>query len=263
MSQWQCAQLIDAGRLWLGWLANRRGDLAEAAARFEPYPALGWAGWVAGRQALGDGRYAAAVAGFEQAVTAWKDGERYPKPGLARILAPKPDLADAVYQLGAAQYLARQYQAAVGTLEAAVKARPENAHAMFVRGLARAGMGQAEAALTDYQLASRMALAHPDVPNSGALARYYRGVWQFRRGDFVRAEDEFASALNQDPGADLRADATGWRYMAAVAGGACEASSRKLEAALKEASGFFPRREAETLLEGCRAVPANVTRKQP
>ncbi len=263
ISEWQCAQLIDAGRLWLGWLASRRGDLAEAAARFRPFPTVGWNGWVAGRQALADGRYAEAVTGFEQAVRAWKDDERYPKPGLSRILGPKPDLADAVYQLGAAQYLAGQYQAAAGTLDAALKGRPDNAHAMFVRGLARAAMGQAEAALADYQLASRMAFAHPEVAHAAALARYYRGVWQFRRGDFARAEDEFASALNQDPGADLRADATGWRYMAAVAGGSCEASGRRLETALKEASGFFPRREAERLLEGCRAAPAQVTRKQP
>ena len=163
---------------------------------------------------------------------------------------------------GRPSILAGQFEAAAGTLGAALKARPENAHAMFVRGLARAGMGQAEGALADYQLAGRMAFAHPDTPHAGALAHYYRGVWQFRRGDFARAEDEFASALNQDPGADLRADATAWRYMAAVAGGACEASGRKLEAALREASGFFPRREAEKLLEGCRAAPSNVTRKQ-
>ncbi len=263
MSPWQCAQLIDAGRLWLGWLANRRGDLAQAVARFRPFPPAGWNGWVAGRQALAEGRYADAATGFGQAVTAWTDDERYPKPGLARILGPKPDLAGAIYQLGAAQYLAGQYQAAVATLDAAVKARPDNAHAMFVRGLARAALGQAEAALADYQLASRMAFAQPEVPHSAALARYYRGVWQFRRGDFARAEDEFASSLNQDPGADLRADATGWRYMAAVAGGSCEASGRRLETALKEASGFFPRRDAEKLLEGCRAAPANITRKQP
>ena len=121
---------------------------------------------------------------------------------------------------------------------------------MFVRGLARAGMGQAEAALADYQLASRMAFAHPDIPHAAALAHYYRGVWQFRRKDFARAEDEFASALNQDPGADLRADATGWRYMAAVAGGACEASGRKLEAALREASGFFPRARGRDAARG-------------
>ena len=130
-----------------------------------------------------------------------------------------------------------------------------------MRGLAQEALGHAEAAQADYQMASRTAFANPDQPNASARAHYYRGVWMFRRKEFARAEDEFATALNQDPGADLRPDVAAWRHMAAVAAGGCGASAQKLEDALRTASGFFPRGEAGKLLEGCRGEPANVTRK--
>lgn len=263
MPEWQCAQLLSAANLWLGWMAEREGNLPLAAAWFKEFTSSGWDAWVAGRQALAAGRYADAVCGFDRAVAAWRDTERYPKPGLERLLGPQPDLAGALYRLGAAQYLAGQHAGAASTLGAALKARPENAHALFVRGLARAAMGQPEAALADYQLAARTAFAYPEEPHAGARAHYYRGVWQFRRGDFARAEDEFAAALNQDPGGDVRDDVLAWRHMTAVAGGACEASAPRLEAALARVSAFFPRAEAEKLADRCRGLPAHITHKRP
>ena len=67
----------------------------------------------------------------------------------------------------------------------------------------------------------------------------YRGVALYRKKDFTRAEQEFASALNFDSG-PVKEDAVAWRHMAAVAGGACGASASLLEQSLDRTSSYFP-----------------------
>lgn len=261
MSRLDCSQLVEAGRLWLGWLDDRQGNLAEAAQHFRASSEAGWVSWEGARQAQAARRYSQAAEEFEKAVDAWTAEQKYPKPGIPRLLGPQPDLADAIYRLGAAEYLAGRYPEAVATLVKALKARPGDAGILFVRGLAKEAQGQAEPALADYQLASRTAFANPDAPHSAGEAHYYRGVWMYRRKDFTRAEDEFATALNQDPGAAVRPDVDAWRHLAAVATGTCGSEADRLATALRPASDFFPRREAEKLVQACREPLNSLSQK--
>jgi TolA-binding protein len=107
-----------------------------------------------------------------------------------------------------------------------------------------------QSSLDDYELASRTAYAHVSVPGAGGQAHLYKGVALFRRGDYTRAEQEFASALNFDPGS-ATPDARAWWHMAAVATGACGESAQRLADGLAHVSDFFPRQEAEAMLRRC------------
>lgn len=262
MSARLCRELIDTGQLWRGWLALREEDLGAAARMFARFPGLGWNAWIAGRQALEGRRYPIAAEEFGKAVEAWKNARKYPLAGSIHILGPKPDLGEGLHELGSAQYLAGLYQAAVATLDAVVKARPEDARALFIRGLAKAAVGQPEAALQDYQLASRAAFANPGLPFAAGQAHFYRGVWLMARKNYEQAEDEFASALNFGPGPALRPDVAAWRQMAAMAAGSC-ASAPHLKASLGKASDFFPRRKAEALFARCGTRPDTITLSTP
>ena len=82
MPQWDCTQLLQAGRLWLGWIADRKGELPDAVRQFRALPESGWNPWVAGRQELANGHYGEAVEQFQKAVQAWQDERKYPKPGI-------------------------------------------------------------------------------------------------------------------------------------------------------------------------------------
>jgi hypothetical protein len=120
-------------------------------------------------------------------------------------------------------------------------------------------LGQPRDAQTDFELASRTAFANVNVPFESGYAHYYRGVSLFRRKDFQRAENEFSSALNFEIAEAAKADVKGWRSMAAVAGGSCEASSASLREVLPRTSPVFPKLEAAQLLESCppRAITEN------
>ena len=261
MSERLCGDLLRTGRLWQGWIALQQGDLSGAAAVFAQFPGFAWAAWTAGRQAEAAHRYPEAVESLAKAVEAWGLDQRYPKPGLERILGPRPDVAEATAELGAAQYLAGQFQAAIGTLDAAIKARPDDGRSLFLRGLAREALGESAAALTDYQQASRAAFANPDRPFATGRAHFYRGVWYYRRGAFSQAEDEFSSALNADPGPDLRPDVAAWRQLAAVAGGSCGAAAAELRSAIPSTTARFPRQDAERRLAACIEQPQKISRK--
>lgn len=255
-----CQELVSTARLWLGWMSLREGKLDEAERMFRDFPEMGWVPWVAGRQALASGRYAEAAAAMGKAVERWNADIKYPKGGTARLLGPKPSPLEAIADLGATRYLAEDYTGAVQSLDAAVKGRPTDARSIFIRGLAREALGQPEAALSDYQIASRTAFANPNLPAAAAQAHLYRGVWHFRQKAWQRAESSFASALMADAG-PYRAEISAWRHLSAVAGGACESSAAELRRALPTVSGFFPRAEAEAQLAGC-SQPATVSRRE-
>ncbi|MFB3828365.1 MAG: hypothetical protein ACE15B_16470 [Bryobacteraceae bacterium] len=252
MTPSRCRELVDTGRLWAGWLALERGELNTAGRYFAAFSQSAWRWWTAGLQALQEKRYSQAAGLLRKAVETWRNDERHPQAGMAALLGPKPDLPAAVFQLAGAGYLAGEYEAAAADAGAAIKADPGNAGALFLRGRAREALGQAEAALADYQLASRLAFAHPDRPQANAQAHYYRGVWLFLRKSYSQAEDEFVAALNNGAG-PLVPDLTAWRYTAAVAGGACQASAANLEQALPAASPLAPKDEARRLLQACQA----------
>src|SRR5450759_2536717 len=123
-------------------------------------------------------------------------------------------------------------------------------HALYLRARAKELAGSKDAALADYNLASRTAFAAARDLASGE-AHLYRGIVLFRRQDFARAEEEFSSALNFEMTGALLPDARAWRRLAAVAGGSCGESRQSLNLALAAVSPFFPRDEARSLASAC------------
>jgi len=246
-------------RLWLGWIAWRSGDLDQAARRFAGQEETGWPAWAAGLQAFREGRYNEAAADYSQAVNAWTRARRDPSPPLMARLAPPADLPQALTELGGAQLLWGDLAAAVDTLNTALAAGPD-ARAFYYRARARELAGQAEASLADYNLAARAAFASAQELSSGE-AHLYRGILFYRRKDFLRAEDEFSSALNLDIPEALRPDASAWRHLSAVAAGFCATSREYLERSLRAVSPFFPKEEAKTLAAGCAKVQGKMASK--
>jgi tetratricopeptide (TPR) repeat protein len=149
--------------------------------------------------------------------------------------------------------LAGDLPGAIVTLDASMQADAASPHALFLRARAKELAGRQDAALADYNLASRTAFAAAQDLASGE-AHLYRGIVLFRRQDFARAEAEFASALNFEMTGVLRPDARAWRHLAAVAGGSCGEARQSLDLALATASPFFPRDEARSLAAACGAA---------
>ncbi len=246
--------IVSLGRTWQAYFALLRGDL-PAAARDLPADAPAWSAWVAGRQAFAAGRYAEAAADYQRAAAAWSaSGPSDARPLLERI-APPSDPAQAYAELGGAQLLAGDPDAAIASLNQAVRRSPTGARPLFLRACAEEAAGHRDAALADYNLASRTAFASAKGLASGE-AHLYRGILLYRRKDYAHAEDEFSSALNFEIAADLRADAVAWRRLAAVASGSCETAPRYLEQALPAVSPYFPGQEARAALAACSAVTA-------
>jgi len=247
MSAAFCTELTKTARQWLGWLALDRDDLAEAARDFSGSAGTGWSAFVAGREAFQTGHYQEAAADYRQAVDLARQG---PSPSPLGRLAPRPDLPSELIELGGAQLLGGDARAAIATLDEAVRTAPESARALFLRARARETAGQTEAALSDYNLASRTAFASAADLASGE-AHLYRGILLYRRKDYSHAEDEFSSALNFEIPGGLRADAVAWRHLAAVAAGSCATSRQYLERSLAAASPYFPKAEARNLMALC------------
>jgi single-strand DNA-binding protein len=174
-------------------------------------------------------------------------------------LAPPVDLPESLTELGGSQLLAGDLTAAVTTLTTALEASPI-ARAFYYRARAKELAGQTDASLTDYNLASRAAFASAKELSSGE-AHLYRGILFYRRKDYLRAEDEFSSALNLDIPLALRPDASAWRHLAAVASGFCAASRGQLERALATVSPFFPKEEAKSAAAGCVTVQGKMASK--
>jgi tetratricopeptide (TPR) repeat protein len=243
-----CERLLQTGRQWLGWMAFERDDLYEAAKDLAAMPETAWFHWIAGRQAFADRKYKDAAAQYGEAVNLWTRGRT--DQSLVARLAPQPEMAVALGDLGAAQLLSGNASAAIGNLDASIKADSERAQTIYLRARAKELAGQTEQALADYSLASRAAFAHAQDLASGE-AHLYRGIMMYRRQDYSHAEEEFSSALNFDISATMRPDAAAWRHMAAVAGGACGASRGYLEESLAGVSPYFPKDEARKVAASC------------
>jgi tetratricopeptide (TPR) repeat protein len=247
-----CQPFIPAASLWLGWLALRRGDLDAAAEHFAVGPESGWAAFVAGMRAFRAGRYSEAAARYGETLAIWSRDQNGSDPPLAWRLGPPADIAQLLAELGGAQILAGDPQAAVATLDKALKTGDPAARTFFLRARAKELSGQPEPALADYNLASRTAFADATDLASGE-AHLYRGILYYRRKDYARAEDEFSSALNFAIAPALRPDASAWRHLSAVASGFCGASRAYLERSLPAVSPFFPIDEARAVAAGCPA----------
>jgi tetratricopeptide (TPR) repeat protein len=246
----RCEAILTLGREWSGWLALSHDQVDEAARQF-PAGSV-WTNWVAAKQAFRDRKYPEAVAAYRRAVDAWESQARAGDPPLLQRLAPPVDLSVAYTELGGAQFLAGDASGAIASLNQAIRRDGSNARALYLRGRARDAAGQSEAALADYSLASRNALAKGE--DQAGEAHLYRGVSLYRRKDYAGAEDEFTNALNFDITPASRADAVAWRRLAAVASGSCDAGRRYLEESLPATSPFFPRDEARKTISSCTAT---------
>lgn len=252
-----CQKLVNSAKLWLGWIAYRDGNLSEATRIFQSFPQSTWNVWISGRQAFAEQRWAESANLLVTALQAWSQPQESSSAGISGIVDPVPDPARAHYDVGAAYFLAKDYERAISSLDESVKINAGNPDAIFLRGRARELLGQREAALADYELASQTVVSGPDAQSGNGQNHFYKGVFLFRRNEFDRAESEFAGALNAGSAGVSKADIVAWRNLAAVAGGACQASASLLTNAAQSASDFFPRSEAEQALLGCRLKQAS------
>ncbi len=244
-----CQAALRTGRHWLGWFALRRDDLDTAERNLADAAGSGWPEWVAGRRAFRAANYAEAAKHYRESIAL----AQMPSSSWLDRIGPHPDLPTEMTDLGGAQLLAGDTTGAIATLDAALKADPRDPRAFYLRGRAKEMAKQLPAALADYNLASRAAFAKAQDLASGE-AHLYRGILMYRRKDFSGAEDEFSSALSFQIPADLRSDAAAWRHMAAVAGGACQASRSLLDRSLSSVSPYFPKTEARNLIAACPAT---------
>ena len=196
---------------------------------------------------------AAAAAQYAQAIDRWKPIWQGEGPTLLQALGPRPQYASALADWGGARMLAGDLPGAILTLDASIQADSASPYALFLRARAKELAGRKDAALADYNLASRTAFAAAQDLASGE-AHLYRGIVLFRRQDFARAEEEFASALNFEMTGALRPDARAWRHLAAVAGGSCGAARQSLDLALAAVSPFFPGTRPVPWLPPCGAA---------
>jgi tetratricopeptide (TPR) repeat protein len=247
-----CSDLLTAGAQWLGWMALRDNQLDEAARNFSGAPGTGWSAWVQGRREFDAARFREAAAHYASAIDVWKRIWQGEGPTFLQALGPRPQDAAALADWGGARMLAGDLAGAILTLDASIQADSASPHALFLRARAKELDGRLDAALTDYNLASRTAFAAA-VDLASGEAHLYHGIILYRRQDYARAEEEFASALNFEMTGALRPDARAWRQLAAVAGGSCGTARQSLNLALAAVSPFFPRDEARSLASACGA----------
>jgi len=255
MTAASCQDVLRAGREWAGWTALQSGDLKTAVSDLLDLKNSFWSQWVWGRQAFVEGRYTDAAVRYAGAVEEWRKNQARWRANWMLRLGPEPHMGAVLTDLGGAQLLAGQAGQAISTLDSAVAADPQYAQAYYLRARAKEQGGQADAALADYNLAARTAYATADLLVSGE-AHLYRGILLYRRHEFQRAEDEFASALNTGVDNSIRADVTAWRHMAPTANGACGSSRKLLADSLPSVSPYFPKAEAQALIAACPATAA-------
>jgi tetratricopeptide (TPR) repeat protein len=205
---------------------------------------------VQGRREYDNARFGAAAVQYSKAIDEWKRIWQGEGPTLPQALGPRPQYASALADWGGARLLAGDLPGAILTLDASIQADPASPFALFLRARAKELAGEKDAALADYNLASRTAYAAA-VDLASGEAHLYHGIVLYLRQDFVRAEEEFASALNFEMTGALRPDARAWRHLAVVAGGACGAARESLSLALAGVSPFFPRDEARARAAEC------------
>lgn len=249
-----CEPLIPAAKLWLGWHALSDGNLDAASAQFTSQPGSGWPQYAAAATAFRSRHYKEAVVGYRETLEIWKGLQSEYNPPLRQRLGPPLDIPQLLTKLGGAQILAGDPTAAIANLDHALQTTPQ-AQGYFLRARAKELTGESEGALADYNLASRAAFADATDLASGE-AHLYRGILLYRRKDYIRAEEEFASALNFAIPEALRPDASAWRHLSAVASGFCGAERQYLERSLPSVSPYFPKQEAAALAAACPASAA-------
>jgi tetratricopeptide (TPR) repeat protein len=245
-----CRSVQQVGNAWLGKIALDGSDPFAAERRFANANALAWSEWIAGILAYRRGDYSSAASDYGRAIASWR-GER--PAALVDRLDPRPAMSGMLADWAGAQLASGDLNAAAANLDTALKQDPANARAFFLRAIAEERLGRDAAATEDYDRASRAALAKTGEEAS-AEAHFYRGIVFYRRKEFVRAENEFDSALSANIAVPWKADAQAWRHLAAVSAGACGASRDYLDRALGSVSPYFPKPEASAAARACTAA---------
>ena len=247
-----CHSVQQLGSAWLGWIALANGDRPAASRWFANSGAPEWNAWASGRQAYEARNYSEAATQYGRAIGMWRAAL---PSSLIEQLNPRPVMSQVLVDWGGAQLASGDAAAALTNFDASIKVDNGNARAYYLRALAEQRAGREEAATKDFDLASRAALAETGA-DSAARAHFYRGIVFYRRKEFQRAEDEFASALSSDVPGDWRADARAWRLLSAVAGGSCGASRENLSRAEGSASPYFPKQQADSAMAACHITAA-------
>ncbi len=248
-----CHSVHQLGSAWLGWIALGAADLPAAERRFAESNTPPWTQWTAGLNSFHNGNYTAAAADYSRAIEIW----RGQSDSLTGRLAPQPVMSNMLTEWAGAQLAVGDAEKALANLEAAVRADGSNERAFYLRGVAKQRLGRKDAATDDYNLAARAAFAKTGETGASE-AHFYRGLALYGRKDFPRAESEFDGVLNADSPSPWQADVRAWRYLAAVAGGACGASRSSLDRALASVSPYFPKEEARTASAACPTTAASL-----
>ncbi len=249
-----CRAVHELGSAWLGRMALEKGNRSEAARRFAVANSAAWTKWVAGAEAFRLANYSEAASDDAYAVQAWRRVQQDP---MLQRLYPRPESSAMLTEWAGAELASGNDAGALPILEDALKADPSNPRALFLRGLTKERSGRGDP-LEDYDRAGRAAFAKEGSDAGIAEAHFYRGVLLYRRKEFVRAENEFSSALNADEATPWHADARAWRGLAAVAGGSCGASREYLQRSLSSVSPYFPKQEALAAFAACPATAASL-----
>jgi tetratricopeptide (TPR) repeat protein len=247
-----CRSVKQLGSAWLGWMALERGDRVVAARRFKEGNVPEWSDWVSGLDAFRAGNYVDAASKEGRAIAEWR---KTPPQSLQQRLGPQPSMPMMLTEWAGAQLAAGDSNTALANLDAALRSDPAIGRALYLRAVAKQRLRRNEAAMDDYNLASRAAFSKPGDA-AAAEAHFYRGIALYWRKEFVHSEDEFATALNGDPVASWLPDARAWRHMAAVAGGACGSSRESLTRELAAVSPYFPKAEAAAVTAACPLTAA-------
>ena len=241
MSPAFCSDLLATAKVWLGWLAYRKGDLAKAAQGFAVYPGDPWSLWMAGRIAQQRKQLTEASSLYQKALDGWAASEKSPNPDVVTLLGPKPDPIAVYFQLGQIDYEAGRYASAIPRFDAVIKATPKNSYAIFLRARSKDALQQYAAALDDYVLAVQTATTYTDGSWNIGQAYYYRGPPVLPAEGFhprrVGASNALAAAPKEIPATDV----TAWRAMAVVSGSDCGTSIDVLESAAQASSDQFPK----------------------
>jgi tetratricopeptide (TPR) repeat protein len=224
----QCGRLADAERVLaglesryamesayfaaLGFLAEERGAVSEALARYDRALALQATDELAIERKLtllrSTGRQAEAVAAFDGAMTAasgsvaainhlgvvalrlgWGDRAEV---AFRRVLRSDPGNPGVLANLAAAEAQQRKFDAAASSLREAIRREPDNAQNHFNLGAILAETGDVSGALAGFEAAEKRGLRAPRVYVAIAKMR-------FRSGDAAGARRALEQALAVDP----------------------------------------------------------------
>ena len=257
-----CNALIDVARTWLGWLAYRNNDLAEAARVMESLtsanPPNAWALWISGRLAQQQNHAPESSVLYEKALAASEAAEKSRNPDAVTLPGPKLDVAALQYQIALSDYAGERYDTAIGHLDATIKASPRNSYAIFLRARSKDALHLSVAAMEDYALAVQTARAGNDAVWNVGQASYFLALLLYQAKDYARAETEFANALSGRLGEIPPADVKAWQSLTGLAARGCKASSLdSLEAALSGVSAHFPKQQAEAVAFDCHLKQAS------